>query len=450
MTFDEGQRVHIVGVGGTGMSGVARLLHERGCRVSGSDAADSPTLDALERLGVAVSRGHASAHGSDAEVVLWSPAVREDNPELTAARVRGVTMIPRARLLALLGQDQPVVGITGTHGKTTATSMLVHVFHAAGRDPSWLLGAEVRGIGPNGHWGEGPLVLEIDESYGTLGELTPAAVGILNVQADHLDYYQTLAAIEDAFARLMRRTRGPVVAWIDDPGAARAVSGIADVISVGTDASAWRVIDERSDRAGATFSLVGTGERLDVTLRVTGHHNVADAAVVAAVARSIGIEPDAVARGLAAFPGSPRRFERRGRWRTSDVFDDYAHLPAEVEATLAAARDSGYRRIVAIFQPHRVSRTAALAPTFARAFDDADEVIVTDLYSAGEDNPAGLTGEVVARAVLADPNSPPCHYAATFTDVIGVLERLAPPDAVVVLGAGDITQLAGRLAEEGA
>ena len=448
MTFEPGSRVHIVGVGGSGMSGVARLLHERGCLVSGSDAANSPSLEALAALGMAVHVGHDGSYGRDADVVLWSPAVPEDHVELTAARVRGVTMIPRARLLALLGRMQPVLGITGTHGKTTATSMLAHVATAAGRDPSWLLGAEVRGLGPNGHWGSGPLVLEVDESYGTLGELEPAALGLLNVQADHLDYYQTLGAVEDAFNHLVRRTRGPVVVWIDDPGAQRATRTRADVITVGSASGAWRVADEVVDRQGSRFSLVSEDQIVPVRLRVTGHHTVADASVVAVLALMVGMAIDAVVTGLEAFAGAPRRFELRGTWRTSDVFDDYAHLPAEIEATLAAARASGYRRIVAIFQPHRVTRTSVLAATFAGAFDDADEVIVTDLYSAGEPNPTGITGEVVARAVLSDADSPPCHYAATFADVLTVLERLAPPDAVVILGAGDITQLAAQLVGE--
>ncbi len=448
MTFEPGSRVHIVGVGGSGMSGVARLLHERGCLVSGSDAADSPGLAALAELGMTIHVGHDGAYGHDADVVLWSPAVPEDHVELTAARVRGVTMIPRARLLALLGQMQAVLGITGTHGKTTATSMLAHVATAAGRDPSWLLGAEIRGLGPNGHWGSGPLVLEVDESYGTLGELEPAALGLLNVQADHLDYYQTLGAVEDAFSHLVRRTRGPVVAWVDDPGARRATRTRGDVITVGSASSIWRVADEVVDRQGSRFSLVSEDQIVPVRLRVTGHHIVADASVVAVLALAVGMAVPDVQAGLEAFSGAPRRFELRGTWRTSDVFDDYAHLPAEIEATLAAARASGYRRVVAIFQPHRVTRTSVLAPTFARAFDDADEVIVTDLYTAGEPNPAGITGEVVAQAVLSDVDSPPCHYAATFADVVTVLERLAPPDAVVILGAGDITQLAAQLVGE--
>ncbi len=440
MTFEVGRRVHIVGVGGAGMSGVARLLSERGCRVSGSDAQAGPVLDELVAHGVRVDVGADATHGADAEVVLWSPAVAADHPELAAARVRGATLLPRADLLAELGRLQPVVGITGTHGKTTATSMLVWVMSAAGRDDSRLLGAPVRGVGANGHWGGPDLLLEVDESYGTFARLAPAALGLLNVEADHLDHYGSVEALHDAFVDLVERTTGPVAVWIDDPGAAAVARRVGrDVRTVGATADV-RLGEVRVDATGTRARLTHpeAGE-VALDLAVPGRHNAIDAAVVATLCLDLGIERSAVERGLASFHGAPRRFDRRGHWHGAVVIEDYAHLPGEIRATVQATRAAGYDRVVAVFQPHRVSRTVALAAQFAGAFDDADEVIITDLYAAGEPNPEGVTGRVVSDVVAGGRAG--VHYAATPSEVITVLEESVagrPADAVLLLGAGDI------------
>ena len=255
--FVPGVRVHVVGVGGAGMSGLALLLSEMGATVSGSDVVDSPVLDALRARGVAVEVGHAEHHLSDAQVVLWSPAVSPDNLELRAARRRGVTMLTRSQALAELGALRPIVGLTGTHGKTTATSMMVQVMAASGRHCPRLVGADVRGVGSNGAWGSDELVLEVDESYGTFALVAPAALGLLNVEADHLDHYGSLEALESAFAELVARTVGPVVAWTDDPGAAGvATASGRDVVAVGTGGDAqWRVRDVTTQRRSSTFVL---------------------------------------------------------------------------------------------------------------------------------------------------------------------------------------------------
>ncbi len=445
MTFEAGTRVHIVGVGGAGMSGLARLLHERGCLVSGSDAQDSKTLEDLASAGVEIAVGHDAGHGSDAAIVLWSPAVSMDNVELLAARRRGADLMPRSRVLAALAGEQPVVGLTGTHGKTTATSMMVHVYAAAQRGASWLLGAPVRGVGSNGHWGSGALVLEVDESFGTFREIVPSSLGLLNVESDHLDYYANRDALEAAFVDLVNRTTGPVVAWIDDPGARR-VSRRAQrtTVTVGRSAADWLISGETLSRGSARFRLDRASSHLAIELAVTGAHNVANAAVVAALAIEIGFDAGAVERGLAAFGGAPRRFERIGRWRGAEVYEDYAHLPGEISATLAAARAAGYQHVTAVFQPHRVTRTSALADSFGDAFRDADAVIVTDIYSAGEANPMAITGEVIARAVTA-AHAGTVRYAATFNDVVGVLAHASSTDIIVLLGAGDVGSVAQLL-----
>lgn len=445
--FGAGTRVHIVGVGGAGMSGLARLLLERGCVVSGSDAAPSTVLDSLADFGVRVSVGHDATTLSALDVVTWSPAVARDNVEISGAIERGATVMTRAEVLADLVEAQPTIGITGTHGKTTATSMMAQVFAAAGRDPSRLLGAAVRGLGPNGHWGPDGLLLEVDESYGTFDLVRPAALGVLNVDVDHLDHYGTTQNLEAAFGRLIARTAGPVVAW-DEPGVRRAAALARRAVTwVGPTGPMWRVGDVELDRRAARFTLTGDA-RLEITLVVTGAHNVANAAVVAALALVTGVDASAVVEGLARFEGAPRRFEYRGRWRGADVYEDYAHLPSEVRAALAGARAAGYANVTAVFQPHRFSRTRDLADAFADSFVDARRVIVTDVYSAGEVDPGDVSGRLVLEAIRRAHPQCACDYVDDTRAVLAALAGLDDPgDAVVLIGAGNIGELAGELVE---
>ena len=445
--FHPGTRVHIVGVGGAGMSGLARLLHERGCVVSGSDASSSPVLDELAVSGVRVAAGHGVENLAAADVVTWSPAVSRDNIEVRTALERGATALSRAEVLAELAEAQVTIGLTGTHGKTTATSMISHVFAAARRDPSRLVGAAVRGLGPNGHWGPDGLLLEVDESYGTFELVRPAALGVLNVDVDHLDHYGTAANLEAAFARLMNRTTGPVVVW-DDPGARRAVaiSG-RDVIWVGPSAEQLRVANVVLERRAAYFTLTGA-QRLEIALAVTGAHNVADAAVVAALALAVGVDAAAVVDGLARFEGAPRRFEFRGRWRGADVYEDYAHLPGEVHAALAGARAAGYANVTAVFQPHRFSRTRHLADSFADSFVEAQRVIVTDVYAAGEVDPGDVSGRLVLEAIRHAHPQTVCDYVDDPRSALRALRALEDPgDALILIGAGDIGEIASDLVE---
>jgi len=439
MTFAPGTHVHIIGVGGAGMSGVARLLHDWGCAVSGSDAASGEVLASLASAGITVYAGHDAAHGDDATVVLWSPAIASDHVELLAARARGAELIARADLFATLAEQVRVIGLTGTHGKTTATSMMVHVMAAAGREDGRLLGADVRGLGPNGAGGTtGELIVEVDESYGTFTHLRPSALGVLNVDADHLDHYGSLDVLETAFASVVQRTTGPVVVWTDDGGARRMLAQVErSVTTVGTGEAAWLVDDVVLGRRSASFSLRGA-QTLAVRLQVTGAHNVANAAVVAVLALELGVGVPAVQAGLANFRGAPRRFEFRGRWRGMDVYEDYAHLPGEIAATLQAARDAGYDRVACVFQPHRITRTLAVGAAFAPAFDNADAVLVTDIYTAGEANPQGITGEYVAGP-LRDRRGGAVQYCPTDGALVAALAEL-DADALFVLGAGDVAR----------
>jgi len=446
MSFAAGTRVHVVGVGGAGMSGVARMLVEMGCVVSGSDALDSPTLLELETAGVRVSQGHDESNVRGAQVVLWSPAVSLENVELAAARRGGARLLSRSELLSELGATKRVIGLTGTHGKTTATSMMVCVSVAAHRDDARLLGAPVRDVGANGHWGRDDLILEVDESFGTFAQLSPFALGVLNVEADHLDHYGTLDELDRSFAALVERTTGPVV-FFDEPGSRRVASQVHRGSSfVGYDDGPWRVRDVRLERHASSFTLSGPGEDFEVALAVTGRHNVANAAVVAVLARSLDIARHAVVEGLARFRGAPRRFEFLGVWRGVDVIEDYAHLPGEVQATIEACVASGYARIGVVFQPHRYSRTEKLASEFANAFGGCSLLIVTDVYGAGEANPSGITGDVVATAVLTSSPAFEVAYAASFADVVEVLNAASEQlDVLLLLGAGDVAEIAAEL-----
>jgi UDP-N-acetylmuramate--alanine ligase len=425
---------------------MAMLLAELGATVSGSDQSVPAVLDDLRARHVTTYVGHDALHVKGAEVVLWSPAVLPDNVELVAARAAGATMVPRARAFEELSSMKRVVGFTGTHGKTTATSMMAQVSLAAGRDDGWLVGAPVLGVGAQGHWGEGDLLVEVDESYGTFGELHPFALGLLNVEPDHLDFYGSLATLEGAFADLVARTSGPVVAWADDPGARRAVSSRGDAVLVGTtNACAWRVSDVELERRRASFRLNGP-TTLTVELRVTGAHNVANAAVVAVLAHELGVSDEAIVRGLSNFVGAPRRYQYRGAWRGVDVYEDYAHLPGEITATLAATLAGGYERITVVFQPHRVTRTLALVDQFAGAFEGARHVIITDLYSAGEANPDRVTGEVVARALQRFAPTLDALYCGDLQLVGELLEQLLDDsDVILVLGAGDVGSVISTL-----
>jgi UDP-N-acetylmuramate--alanine ligase len=429
------------------MSGLAILLAEMGAEVSGSDAVDSVVLNELAARGVRTYVGHDAGNAAGAEVVLWSPAVDSENVELVAARAAGARLLTRASVLAELASLRRVIGFTGTHGKTTATSMMVQVALTAGRDDGWLVGAPVLGVGANGHWGAGDLVVEVDESYGTFAEVHPYALGLLNVEADHLDHYGTLEALSLAFVDVLARTSGPVVVWVDDPGA-RAVADASrrDVTPVGTGDVAWRVAAVELERRRASFDLHGPDETLQVRLRVTGAHNVANAAVVATLARHLGLSAATIERGLSNFVGAPRRYQYRGAWRGVDVYEDYAHLPGEIAATLAATRVAGYERVTAVFQPHRVTRTLALAEAFGGSFSLARHVVVTGLYRAGEANPTGVSGEVVVDALHRNDPTLDARYCEELDHVVEVLEDvLADSDVVLFLGAGDVASLIATL-----
>jgi UDP-N-acetylmuramate--alanine ligase len=444
------RRIHVVGVGGAGMSGLARVLVGLGHSVSGSDLVASQVSASLTQAGIDVAIGHDASNVGDVELVTHSPAVRSDNVELHVAASRGIRIATRAEVLGALSSLRETLAIAGTHGKTTTSSMLALVLSGAGRSPSWLVGADVAGLGANARLGEGPeLVLEADESYGSFAFLRPALVAVTNVEADHLDYYGSVEALRLAFLELMARSAARLVN-ADDPVASELGRELgAHRVGAGDD-SDFVVTDVALERAASTFRLRHARGSLDVRVGAPGRHNVQNAAVAAAVAILRGVSDDDVVEALGRFAGVPRRFEFRGEFNGATVVDDYAHLPSEVEAAIATARAGGWGRVVAVFQPHRYTRTESLAEAFAGAFDGADLVIVTDVYAAGEAPIPGVTGRLVADAVAGAAGAPTVRYVKERVAVAGVVSGLVGPgDLLLTMGAGDLTSLADELRDAG-
>ena len=444
------ESVHLVGVGGAGMSGIARILLARGSRVSGSDAKDSMAVRALTALGATVHVGHDASHvPPDATVVVVSSAIRTDNPEVVAARSRGVPVEPRAAALAALMEGYRGVAVAGTHGKTTTTSMLTVALQSCGVDPSFAIGGDLNEAGSNAHHGSGDVfVAEADESDGSFLRYSPAAAVITNVEADHLDHYGDAATYHRAFAEFAARAGDLLVACADDPGAvAAASSATARVVTYGTAPDAdLRVESVMLTGARSSFTLVDRGRRLGVFwLSVPGRHNVLNAAAAVALGTGLGFPVAELREGLRSFRGARRRFEARGEAGGVRVFDDYAHHPTELVATLQAARTvAGRGRLVVAFQPHLYSRTQAFAAEFGAALGLADEVVVMEVYGAREDPVAGVSGRIVAAAVPLAP-----EHVVFEPSWSAVAERLAararPGDVILTLGAGDVTQLAPEI-----
>src|SRR3954453_3937510 len=399
--------VHFIGIGGAGMSGIARIMLARGLRVSGTDRRDSSTMRGLPALGARGGGGHDAAHPRDAATVVVSTAIRAENPELVAARERGLRVVPRAVALASVMAGRRSVAVAGTHGKTSTTSMLTVAVQACGVDPSFAIGGTLNESGSNAHAGEGDLfVAEADESDRSFLLLSPYAAIVTNVEADHLDNYGNLAAVEAAFDRFVQTVHpeGFVVLCADDRGAAR----LADVPAkarrrtYGTgDGADLRLVDLDVAGDGTSYTAVVDGAELGrVGIRVPGAHMARNSAAALLAGLELGLPADGLIEGLGRFGGVHRRFELKGMAAGVRVYDDYAHHPTEVAAQLAAARAvAGEGRLVVAFQPHLYSRTREFAAGFGEALGLADEVVVMDVYGAREDPVPGVTGAMVADAV---------------------------------------------------
>jgi UDP-N-acetylmuramate--alanine ligase len=451
-------RVHLMGVGGAGMSGIARILLARGVTVSGCDAKESAALAALRALGATIHLGHDPAHVDDADTVVVSSAIRPTNAELQRAQSSGRLVLPRAAALASVMAGRTGLAVAGTHGKTTTTSMLTVAMHACGRDPSYAIGGDLNEPGSNAHHGTGEFfVAEADESDGSFLLFSPHGAVITNVEPDHLDNYRTAGAVHDAFRTFIERIEpgGPVLLGGDDAGARALLEparrhGLA-VRTFGFAEDADVRIDALSlHGTGSSFDLVAGGRRLGpVELAVPGPYNALNAAGALGLGLAVGLSFADMARGLAGFSGARRRFELKGVAGGVRVFDDYAHHPTEVrDAALVAARGvAGDGRVIAVFQPHLYSRTERFAAEFGAALAQADVVVVMEVYAAREDPMPGVTGAVIAAAVPLPAER--VHFEPSWAAVPALVAGLSRPgDVVVTIGAGDVTMIGPAVLDE--
>jgi len=440
-----GRRLHLIGIGGAGMSGLALVSRALGAEVSGSDRAESATLQRLRDAGCAVHLGHDAANvPGDAEVV-FSTAITQDNPERAVARTRGQRELHRADLLAEITSMRRCIAVAGTHGKTTTTSMVVHALRGCGLDPGYLVGGEVRSTGSNAGWGEGEwVVVEADESDRSLLKLHPDVAVLTNAELDHHATYASQAEVDATFREFLGRATEAVVVW-DRPE----LLALANRGHEGEEQQRvvvpFDVPDPSLDAGGARFDWRG----IPVQLQVPGAHNALNAAAALEAARLAGGDPAQAAAALADFAGAGRRFELLGETATgAQVYDDYAHHPTEVAATIAAARTLGARRVVAVFQPHLYSRTRALAWDFGRALAAADLVVVLSVYEArerAEDFP-GVDGKLIADAASDAANGRTVAWLPAFDEAERFLHaQLRTGDVCLAMGAGNVDELGRRL-----
>jgi UDP-N-acetylmuramate--alanine ligase len=456
------QRVHLVGIGGAGMSGIAEVLVNLGFRVSGSDVADSATVRRLQKLGAAVFAGHDEANVSDADVLVVSSAIRADNPELAAARERRIPVVPRAEMLAELMRFRRGIAIAGTHGKTTTTSLTASLLAEAGLDPTFVIGGLLNACGSHARLGAGEyLVAEADESDGSFLLLQPVLALVTNIDRDHLDNYEgSFENLKRAFLEFLHHLPfyGVAVLCVDDPCTAAMMADVTRaVVTFGLSAHAdVRAANLRQEGRMMHFDLYlpGAGEAHHVSLNLPGEHNVRNALGAIAVAWELGVDVAAVIGSLSGFQGIGRRFAEVGSFALPcgevSLIEDYGHHPSELQATLQAARRGWpQKRIVAVFQPHRFTRTRDLFDDFVRVLSEADLVVLTDVYAAGEPPIEGIDSRALCQSIRARGKVEPVLIPAVADIVTELPSMLQDGDLVLLLGAGNIGQLAEQLRADG-
>ena len=451
---EQAGHVHFVGIGGAGLSAIARIMLQRGVSVSGSDGNDSPTLDALRELGATVHVGHAAEHVAGADTLVVSTAVREENPEVVAAQEAGLRLWPRSAGLASVMAGKRTLAVAGTHGKTTTTSLLTSALLAVGADPTYAVGGDFAATGTNAHDGTGDLfVAEADESDGAFLVYRPYGAVVTNVEADHLDHFGTEEAYRAAFSAFGDRIDpdGFLVCVVDDAGAASLADEAAArglrVVRVGESEQAeLRLVDLAFEGNRSSATVVRDGVELGrLELQIPGRHYLLDAVAALGAGLTLGHDFEGLATGLAGFTGTRRRMERKGEVAGVRVYDSYAHHPVEIAGDLQAARAlAGDGRVVVAFQPHLVSRTRIFGEQMGRELSAADEVVVLDVYLAREDADPAVTGALVADACELEAEH--VAYVPDFDAVPAELVRRARPgDLVLTLGAGTVTQLGPRV-----
>ena len=433
------------------MSAIAEVLNGTGHTVTGSDLSHSAVVDRLRARGIEVAVGHDAANVGEVDVVTHSTAIPAHNPELVEAEQRGLPVLRRAETLTEITKAWRTVAVAGTHGKTTTSAMLTIAMAGAGLDPAYIVGGDLRDLDRGAAVGSGEyLVVEADESDGTFVQLESEAVVVTNVEPDHLEHYGGFGGLREAFVRFVTQASGPRVLCLDDPGSAELVALTADYdpITYGTDPLArWQIVDPLPTPTGVTFSVIGPDDaKVTIALGQPGMHNARNATAALATAVALGADVERVAAALTNFGGVGRRFERRGEAAGVTLVDDYAHLPTEVEAALAAARSLAPERLVAAFQPHRYSRTEQLWNTFGDAFTEADVLFVTGIYSSGEAPRPGISSQLIVDVVTeAHPDLDVRHVPDLDALPEAMLAELQPGDLCITLGAGDLTAVPDRL-----
>jgi UDP-N-acetylmuramate--alanine ligase len=453
ITFRNFQRIHLIGIGGSGMSGIAEVLLSSGYAVSGSDLKATPVTERLRRLGANIFEGHLAENVRGAHVVVVSSAVHASNPEVLEAHKLKIPVIPRAEMLAELMRLKTGIAVAGAHGKTTTTSMAASVLAEAGLDPTFVVGGRVNHAGANARVGQSEyMVVEADESDRSFLLLAPVVAVITTIDREHMDHYRSLEEIQEVFLQFANRVPfyGTVILCLDEPNVQAILSQVKrPVITYGTSSQADLVISEvRLKGLASEFRLKYHDEDLGIFHLPSppGIHNVRNAAAAAAVGLSLNVPADLIRAGLAKFSGVGRRFEIKGEYGGVTLIDDYGHHPAEIRATLEAARGCGYKRLLVLFQPHRYSRTKFLWEDFRRSFNEADILVITEIYAAGEAAIDGVNGEILSEAI-----STAGHKNVVFTSTMQagmefLYREARPGDAILTIGAGSVNRVLDQLA----
>jgi len=452
--FASSQRIHFIGIGGIGMSGIAEILLTMGYAVSGSDLKRSPVTDRLAKMGARIFEGHGAANATACDVVVTSSAVSPLNPEVVEARARKVPVIPRAEMLAELMRLKYGIAVAGMHGKTTTTSMIAAVLGGGGLDPTIVVGGRVDALGSNARLGNSQyLVAEADESDRSFLKLSPILAVVTNLDREHMDCYRDMADIEAAFLEFMDGVPfyGATTACVDNPLLAAILPRVRRKVYTYGECEAadfrLKILPKQAD-CHASFEVTYGGIRMGpFSLHVPGKHNVLNATGAVAIGVQLGVSPDQIAEGLATFRGVDRRFQIKGTVGGVTVVDDYGHHPTEILATLRAARDCGYTRVHLLFQPHRYTRTRDLLAEFATAFGDADTVQVLDIYAASEEPIPGITGEVLAETVQRGHSGKVAYAPSIPAAIAALVAEARPGDVIVTLGAGSVSQAAPLILE---
>lgn len=450
--------IHFVGIGGIGMSGIAEILHNLGYAVQGSDIAESANVLRLRGLGIDISIGHDGANLKEAEVIVISSAVKSDNPEVIEARARLIPVVPRAEMLAEIMRLKWGIAVAGTHGKTTTTSIVAAVMDAGQFDPTVINGGIINAYGTNARLGDGDwIVVEADESDGTFMKLPATIAVVTNIDPEHLDHYGDFDTLKAAFVTFVQNIPfyGFATMCIDDPEVQALISAVSDrrIVTYGLSPQAdIRATDISADPTGSHFNVIVsnriTATSVDLgtfTMPMVGDHNIRNALAAIAIAQEMGVEPDVLKRALMNFSGVKRRFTRTGVVNDVTIVDDYGHHPVEIAAVLAAARTSTRRNVIAVVQPHRYSRVSDLFDEFCTCFNDADTVIVADIYAAGEAPMPGIDRDALVDGIRARGHRHvvPLEDADSLASLVADLAK--PDDFVICLGAGNITAWANDL-----